>query len=294
MKPSVLLLLLAAVTTAAAQETLTPNTVSFTNLQGQTYKNVRLVRADWDGIVWKDDNGGGGRTFFTNLDAAFLERWGIPTNRIDLARSRAEKQAAFEAEGKLLRLQQEWAAPENGTLSMGGRFRPSRVSPPVLRLAAAYVISRRGQKLQDFEGTQSEDFVRDFFLFNFFHGFTAPGATMTGGTEADRQGFIAGQKYRLQNPQKLKETMEGFGYEATEAEGTYICYFEHSEFYPRGKTTQMWWLSTLGDSWPDLGTARNGIHLRVTGFLSPAGAYGHLNGYDHEFFATKIIPIDQH
>ena len=66
---------------------------SFTNLQGRAYANVQLVRADADGVIWHADPSSG-RVAYTNLDGALLQSWGIPTNRIELARSRAEQNRA--------------------------------------------------------------------------------------------------------------------------------------------------------------------------------------------------------
>jgi hypothetical protein len=156
----------------------------------------------------------------------------------------------------------------------------------VLRLADSYVGSLAALRLQD------RDDIRDDFSRSFFQGFTMPGATMSGGTEAGRRGFLAGQEYRRANPTKIKETMEGFGYTAVEADGVWTVSFEHSGFRPRSQPTQTWWLSHFGDTRSDLPKDTKipdeGVHIRVTGYLSPSGHFGHLGGYDHEFFATTI------
>jgi len=82
---------------ALAQDIRFTNTVAtFTNLQSVVYSNVTLVRADLDGVVWRDAEGGG-RVSYTNLSAAFLEAWGIPTNRIGIAKARAERKAVSDA-----------------------------------------------------------------------------------------------------------------------------------------------------------------------------------------------------
>ena len=37
--------------------TFTNKTATFTNLQGQLYKGVELVKADLDGLTWRDEGG---------------------------------------------------------------------------------------------------------------------------------------------------------------------------------------------------------------------------------------------
>jgi hypothetical protein len=84
--------------TALAQDITFPNrTATFTNLQGRVFKDVTLIKADLDGVVWRE-GAGGGRICYTNLSPALLEAWGIPTNRIGVARARAQRKAATDAQ----------------------------------------------------------------------------------------------------------------------------------------------------------------------------------------------------
>lgn len=142
--------------------------------------------------------------------------------------------------------------------------------------------------------TPHRDKIRVEFLRGFFDGFVNPEGRITGGAhDGNWHGFQAGQAYRHANPAKLKESMEGFGYTATEAEGRWITGFETSLFSPLGSNSgQKWWLSGLNDTALkfDEGTTipEDGILIRVFGFLSPKGQYGHLGVYDHEFYVTMI------
>ena len=142
--------------------------------------------------------------------------------------------------------------------------------------------------------TPHRDKVRVDFLRGFFSGFVSPNGRIEGGTHNEYwHGFQAGQAYRRTNPAKLTETMEGFGYVATEAEGRWTVGFEHSGFRPLGRYSgQHWWLSGLNDTafefTKDGKIPDDGISLHLIGFLSPKGQYGHLGGYDNEFYATKI------
>jgi hypothetical protein len=171
---------------------------------------------------------------------------------------------------------------------------PGLPSPAVaVRLADDYLDSLSQQPVEAEKDRTRADFVR-----NFFDGFTTPGASRVGKTEAAQRGFLAGQEYYHANPAKIEEIMKAFGYTATEVEGSWTASFEHSSFYPRDYPSQTWWLSSFGETWSDNARNRrlleNGApRLQVTGFLSPKqDYYGHPEGYDHEFFATAIIPLD--
>ncbi len=163
--------------------------------------------------------------------------------------------------------------------------------PEVVRLADAYVTSLPQQ-----ESAAHAKEIRNDFTTRFFRGFINPDGSISGGTSAGRAGFNAGQQYRRSNPDKLKQTMEGFGYAATNAQGIWAVGFEHSGFRPDGHSGREWWLAPL----PVAGAAgavdhlvpRQGGRVRISGFLSPRGQYGHLGTYEHEFFATNISLIN--
>jgi hypothetical protein len=69
---------------------------TFTNLQREVFAEVTLAHGDSDGVVWRKE-ASGGRVCYTNLDISLLEQWGIPTNRIEIARQRAGAAAASRA-----------------------------------------------------------------------------------------------------------------------------------------------------------------------------------------------------
>jgi hypothetical protein len=70
---------------------------TFTNLQGEAFSGVSLVHGDLDGVVWRKD-ASGGRVCYTNLALPLLEAWGIPTNRFEVARTRAAAKATAFAQ----------------------------------------------------------------------------------------------------------------------------------------------------------------------------------------------------
>jgi hypothetical protein len=87
-----------ALSASAQNITFTNKTATFTNLEGQVYRDVALVRADLDGLIWRDENGSGGRICFTNLSQSFLDTLGIPPERVAVAKARAERRAVSEAQ----------------------------------------------------------------------------------------------------------------------------------------------------------------------------------------------------
>jgi hypothetical protein len=71
---------------------------SFKDLQGRQY-NALLIKADLDGVVYVENGTtGGGRVSYTNLAPATLELWGVPTNRIEIAKQRAEKKSVSDVQ----------------------------------------------------------------------------------------------------------------------------------------------------------------------------------------------------
>jgi len=147
--------------------------------------------------------------------------------------------------------------------------------------------------------TDPKSDIRRCYLHSFFSGYTNPNGTMTGGDPADFAGFQAGQEYRRAHPTELKQTMEGFGYTTTNAHGSWRVFFEHSVFRPQNEAGRGWWLTPLPDPEtnepPDQHVPADGRVVRISGFLSPEGRYGHLGICDREFFATNVsvVPTGQ-
>lgn len=80
----------------AEDVTFTNRTATFADLQGKLYRRVQLVRGDLDGLIWRD-GASGGRICYTNLSPDLLESFGISSNRVEVARARAQKKAIADA-----------------------------------------------------------------------------------------------------------------------------------------------------------------------------------------------------
>jgi hypothetical protein len=175
------------------------------------------------------------------------------------------------------------------TFAGGAEDPRSEIRAPevVLHLADAYIAAL---PLQEKEGHQND--LRDEFFRSFFWGFVMPDGKLTGGSPVDSAGEAAGRQYRLSNPDKLNEIMQGFGYVATNAVGTWSRGFELSRFRRAGDSGRGWWLWELPEPAASGVIARDippsGGPVRIAGFLSAKGRYGHLGMCDRQFYARDI------
>ena len=99
----ILALCLLAASALAQQGTITftNKIATFTNLEGRIFKDVQLVRADLDGLIWMQDVTSAGRICYTNLDPDVLESFGISSNRIAVALARAQHKAVARAQEQM-------------------------------------------------------------------------------------------------------------------------------------------------------------------------------------------------
>lgn len=91
--------------------TFTNRVVTFTNLQGRTYRNVDLVRADNMGLVYQSD-GQWGMVRYTNLSAQTIQDLGLPADKVT-ALADAEKQRAARMEELAAQERERMADPAN-------------------------------------------------------------------------------------------------------------------------------------------------------------------------------------
>lgn len=134
------------------------------------------------------------------------------------------------------------------------------------------------------------------FESTFFTGFTQPNVTIVQPNDAQKRGFEAGKSYRKANPEKVKEILEGYGYEAIEVKGTYRHAFEISEFRSEKNPDERWWVSELQEEgkWvarDDLGRMGERVQVVVKGYLSPPGSYGHMGSGSRELIAQSITVV---
>ena len=89
--------------------------MTFTNLQGRVFTNVKLDHAGLDGVIYSFTNGsGGGMVKFKDLDADLLASLNIPPERLQIALQRekadAEQRQRYDAAVRALALKQRQQA----------------------------------------------------------------------------------------------------------------------------------------------------------------------------------------
>ncbi|GAB5404901.1 MAG: hypothetical protein Aurels2KO_31320 [Aureliella sp.] len=153
----------------------------------------------------------------------------------------------------------------------------------------------------------------------FFAGYTSFAET---GIPADSlpldwTGFNSGILYRTQHPESLEYVLTAFEYKKKTQTGVWRTGFEESRFVSSDSAASAWWLDLCADceqgelNWkrfpklPADAQIPNGLRklvddrrgaeakVRVVGYVSPVGEYGHLGRYSRRFLATLIQPVEK-
>ena len=147
----------------------------------------------------------------------------------------------------------------------------------------------------------------ELFGWEFLEGFQQPGTLCPGCSGVGYEGMLAGQRFRREHPDRRDDVMRGYGYTLTTVDGTCTVGFEASRFTPKHdrKPTPEdtfewnWWVTGwsadfVGPPAPRLPGHSKPLQwaCRMTGWLSPRGSYGHMNGYGHRFqvVRSEFIP----
>ena len=118
MKTTTLVCLALLVSTCAFSGTdidLGGKVVTFTNLQGRVFAEVKLEQANLDGVIYSLTNGaGGGMVKFKDLSTNFLASLNIPPDRLQIAQQReqasADQKRRYAAAVRALALKQQQQA----------------------------------------------------------------------------------------------------------------------------------------------------------------------------------------
>lgn len=164
------------------------------------------------------------------------------------------------------------------------------VPDDVRRLAAAYAKTHPDEKAPRGSSPQDE------YTRGFLQGFLFPDGSM------DRPGiywaaYAQGQARWWEGPEAQERTFAGYGYARVELTGSWLSGFETSFFQPDGHD-RGYWLSFLPGvkldlPWSPGFPAHNKRRIRVLGYLSPAGSYGHLGMYVRELYARFVEIVDE-
>lgn len=163
--------------------------------------------------------------------------------------------------------------------------RPLLPAPSEVRLIAEQYVAGLPRSMSQEQSNQ----VRADFIWFFLEGFTSSVGAVSE-SDAVNKGFEAGQNYRRLNPEKLDRTMAGFGYRAINLQGFWKTDFELSAFVPAAQPSTVWWMKFSGDSFPSRSNfSPDECHnIQISGFLSPAGHYGHMGAFTRQVFVEGI------
>jgi len=100
--------------------------MTFTNLQGKSFENVRLTKADpRAGLVYSFD-GGAGSVPFNTLPLEFLEQLGVPTNWPGVMQGRAVA-AASTSVNALPKPSSGFAVGDSVEVRWAGKWEPAKI-----------------------------------------------------------------------------------------------------------------------------------------------------------------------
>jgi hypothetical protein len=147
----------------------------------------------------------------------------------------------------------------------------------------------------------SADALRARYVRSFFDAYVRPESNIQGPDTPELRAMQAamrsGAEYRRRPNDNFDVTMAAFGYTPFNGEGTWETGFEISAFSPlEAQQLERWWLEGLtkdiikiGDS---AGVVKRKQKLKVSGYVSGSGAYGHLGTYKRKLIATKIESLE--
>lgn len=163
---------------------------------------------------------------------------------------------------------------------------PLPASVEVQNLAEHYIAS-----LPKSTSPSQLEQARNAFKFAFLSGFTDSEGAIWSESDAITKGFQAGQTYRHQHPNEVAHIMVGFGYKPIAVRGIWRMGPELSVFCPASNTKAYWWLTILGNSPAAKAhvSPEQCIDVQISGFLSPAGQYGHMGGFSRDVYANSIM-----
>jgi hypothetical protein len=135
--------------------------------------------------------------------------------------------------------------------------------------------------------------LRDEYANYFFQGFTHPSGEVFTKSALIQDAYTHGQAYWRDHPSERTKIFSEYGYVPVEREGVWSRGFEKSAFEPSDADGERWWMSPFGQgAWSQVGLdqASRGStpsRVRIVGYLSPKGHYGHLGAYEHEVLVTS-------
>jgi hypothetical protein len=165
---------------------------------------------------------------------------------------------------------------------------------PAVVMKYADAFARLQQVQEELPAGQT---MRDSYAQAFFQGYTHPSGGVFTKSALIQDAYTRGQAYWRDHPDERPKIFSEYGYIPVEHEGVWSSGFEISVFEPSGAEGERWWMRPFGDGpWSDTGLDRragNGpTRIRIVGYLSPQGSYGHLGAFAHEVLVTSARVAD--
>lgn len=177
--------------------------------------------------------------------------------------------------------------------ALAGKATAADVPDVVLQYADAFAQSQ--SKAEQPSPSRS---LRDEYAVWFFQGFTHPSGGIFTRSDLMNDAYTRGQAYWRDYPSERDKILSAYGYVAIEREGVWSHGFEVSAFRPIDAEGEKWWITTLGGRrWGDVGlddvmSRYKQLRVRIVGYISPKGHYGHLGAYVREVLVTSGTPTD--
>jgi hypothetical protein len=167
------------------------------------------------------------------------------------------------------------------------------VESPIAAAYAARYVAMLGLSLSSCEANAA----RYKFMDGFFVGFRDPHRVVEVIPEVrdGNSGFQAGQKYREEHPDAADEVYASFGFSPVTVVGTMQRRYEVSSFSPSGDYSgETWWFEIVPGAKVDLlpgNLLPVGKPIRIKGYVSKPGKYGHLDGYDRQLYVSELVGL---
>ncbi|KHK57768.1 hypothetical protein PI87_04815 [Ralstonia sp. A12] len=179
--------------------------------------------------------------------------------------------------------------------ALAGKATAGEVPDVVLQYADAFAQSQTKA-----ERLSSGLSLREAYSVWFFQGFTHPSGGIYTDSDLMKDAYTHGQTYWRDYPSERDALLAAYGYDAVELEGVWSQGFEKSAFWPTDAEAGEgeWWITPFGRrTWRDVGLdnvqrSNKPVRVRIAGYLSQNGHYGHLGAYVREVLVTSGVPVD--
>jgi hypothetical protein len=141
------------------------------------------------------------------------------------------------------------------------------------------------------------------YAYWFFRGFTHPFGGVVTPVDLMSDAYTQGQAYWRDYPSERAGIFAGYGYLPIEREGVWSRGFEKSSFQAAGADAgDSWWVTSfdgtaLRDIDIDPSSSRtDNTRVRIVGYLSPKGRYGHMGAYKQQVLVIsgRRVDVERH